>query len=150
MDWALSESKNLIAIFFIILGLMTLLKILTAIGVTALMDKILRPILGLMGIGPRASAITVIGLTLGLSYGGGMIIVESKSGAIGKKDVFYSLTLMGLCHSLIEDTLLLMMVGRGLLWHFLGKAFVLHDSCGSHCPHCENVAGKFSDRFLWG
>jgi hypothetical protein len=76
-------------------------------------------VLDLIGIGPKASAITVIGLTMGLSYGGGLIINEARNGSLSKEDVFYSLTFMGLCHSLIEDTLLIILIGghlSGVLW----------------------------------
>ena len=54
------------------------MRILYAIKVIDLMNKILRPVLKLIGIGPKASAITVIGLTMGLSYGGGLIINEAR------------------------------------------------------------------------
>lgn len=117
--WAISQGKNLISIFFIILGLLLMMRILHAIKAIELMNKVLRPVLNLIGIGPKASAITVIGLTMGLSYGGGLIINEAKNGSVEKEDIFYSLTLMGLCHSIIEDTLLIMLIGghlSGILW----------------------------------
>jgi len=117
--WALDQGKNLVSIFFIILCLMSIMRVLKALRIIDLLDRILRPVLNLIGIGPKASAITVIGLTMGVSYGGGLIINEAKSGNVGKEDVFYSLTLMGLCHSLIEDTLLIMLIGghvSGILW----------------------------------
>ncbi|WP_051294805.1 hypothetical protein [Maridesulfovibrio bastinii] len=119
LQWAIGEARNLISIYFVILGLLIVMRILSALKILTAMDFLLRPVLKLMGIGPKASALTVVGLTMGLSYGGGMIIHEVKSGKISHKDVFYSLTLMSLCHSLIEDTLLLMMIGghiSGLFW----------------------------------
>ena len=118
-DWAIGQGWNLLSIFVIILALLAVMRLLQAIRVIELMNRLLRPVLDLIGIGPKASAITVIGLTMGLSYGGGLIINEAKSGTVGKEDIFYSLTLMGLCHSLIEDTLLLMLIGghvSGILW----------------------------------
>ncbi len=116
--WALAQGKNLISIFGVILGLLTIMRLLHAIRAIDLMNRLLQPILKCIGIGPKASAITVIGLTMGLAYGGGLIINEARSGNVGKEDIFYSLTLMGLCHSLIEDTLLLMLIGGhlGILW----------------------------------
>jgi len=125
--WALSQGHNLLSIFGVILALMIMMRVLKAIKVIDLMNTILRPILKAIGIGPKASAITVIGLTMGLSYGGGLIISEAKTGRIDKKDVFYSLTLMGLCHSLIEDTFLLLLIGcnfNGIFWGRLVFALV--------------------------
>ena len=117
--WTLSQAKNLASIVLIIFCLLVMMRVLHAIKAIDLMNRVLRPILSLIGIGPKASAITVIGLTMGLSYGGGLIINEARNGNVGKEDIFYSLTLMGLCHSLIEDSLLIMLIGghiSGVLW----------------------------------
>lgn len=117
--WALNEARNLGAIFGIILGLMLAMRILTALRVTALLDALLRPALRLLGIGPAASTVTVIGLAMGLTYGSGLIIHEARSGRVGRRDVFHSVTFMGLSHALIEDTMLMVLMGAhlsGILW----------------------------------
>lgn len=119
VSWALGQVRNLASIFCVIFALISIMRVLGAIGAIDLMNRILKPVLDLIGIGPKASAITVIGLTMGLSYGGGLIISEARNGSLGKEDVFYSLTFMGLCHSLIEDTLLIILIGghlSGVLW----------------------------------
>jgi len=76
-----------------------------------------------MGMSKDAAPIAIIGTTLGLAYGGGVIIKESKSKALCKKDVFYSLSLMGLSHSLIEDTLLMLAIGASIFGVLLGRIF---------------------------
>lgn len=150
LQWALGEAKNLLSIFGIVLGLMVMMRILHAIKAVDIMNAILRPILKLIGIGPKASTITIIGFTLGLSYGGGLIIAESQSGRIDKKDVFYSLTLMGLCHSMIEDTLLMMLIGghlSGILWgRFLFGLMVM----AILVQVTRRLSKKFCDKYLWG
>jgi len=149
-SWAVGEIQNLFYIFLIILGLFLLMRILRKLKIIDFMNRLLRPILKIMGIGPKASAITVIGLTLGISYGGGLIIHEARSGQIDKKDVFYSLTLMGLSHGLVEDTLLMVMVGghlSGVLWARLGfslLAVALVVKVSARLPQA------FCNRFLWG
>jgi hypothetical protein len=50
-------------------------------------------------------------MTLGIAYGGGLIIQESVSGRVDRRDVLFSLVLMGLCHSLFEDTLAVAVTG---------------------------------------
>jgi len=119
--WAFGQAKNLLSIFCIIFALISIMRVLRAIGAIDLMNRILRPVLNLIGIGPKASAITVIGLTMGLSYGGGLIINEARNGVLSKEDVFYSLTFMGLCHSLIEDTLLIALIGGHMSGAFWGR-----------------------------
>ena len=119
LEWALSQLKNLASIVVIIFALLVFMRILQALRIIEFLNRVLRPVLRLIGIGPKASAITVIGLTMGLSYGGGLIINESKNGNVGREDIFYSLTPMGLCHSLIEDSLLITLIGghiSGVMW----------------------------------
>lgn len=147
--WAFGEIKNLFSIFCIITALLTLMRVLAKLRILAAADFLLRPLLKLMGIGPKASALTVVGLTMGLSYGGGLIIHETKSGQIDKKDVFYSLTLMGLCHSLIEDTFLLLMIGghvSGLFWGRLIFSIVI---VALLVQITKILPQKFCDTYLW-
>ncbi|MHC1725424.1 MAG: nucleoside recognition domain-containing protein [Syntrophobacteraceae bacterium] len=117
--WAFSQVRGLAMIFLIISGLLLVLRIFDRLGINALMTRMLNPVLGLLGIGPAASPITIIGMTLGLGYGGGLIIQEVATGRIGRQDVLFSLTLMGLSHSLVEDTLAVAIMGAhfsGILW----------------------------------
>ncbi len=109
--WFIAQLKNLGAIFLIILVLMSVLRFLDYIRATELFIRLLSPLLRAMGIGREAATITIVGLTMGLAFGGALIIKESRSGRIQKKDVFFSLSLMGIAHSLVEDTLLMMLLG---------------------------------------
>ncbi|MBF0481017.1 MAG: hypothetical protein HQK81_08895 [Desulfovibrionaceae bacterium] len=109
--WALGQAKNLGFIFCVITALMALMRTLTALGLSRFMEAALTPFLRLMGIGAKAATITIIGLTLGIGYGGGLIIHEVDQGAIPRRDVFASVTLMSLCHALIEDTILMTLIG---------------------------------------
>ncbi len=109
--WVLAQLKNLGAIYLIILVLMFLIRFLDQIRATELFIRLLAPLLRVLGIGREAATITIVGLTMGLAYGGALIIREARSERIKKQDIFFSLTLMGIAHSLIEDTLLMMLLG---------------------------------------
>ena len=111
MSWILGELKNYGIILLFIFSLLFFTKFLKVIGVIDIITKILSPLLRFMGIGEGVTTIAIIGLTLGVVYGGALIINESKSKKIDKRDVFYCLALMGLCHSIIEDTILMMALG---------------------------------------
>lgn len=150
LHWALGELRNLGSIYLIILTLLTVMRLLQKIGIIDLLNRLLRPVLSLLGIGHRASAITVVGLTLGLSYGGGLIIRESSSGRVGRKDVFYSLTLMGLCHSLIEDTLLIAMMGGHFSGIFWGRLLFSMLCVAVLVRLTRHLPEAFCDRYLWG
>ena len=126
-NWVWAQVKALGMIQLVIIVLLTFLKILRLIGVEKVIQWLLRPMLKLMGIGKEASTITLVGITLGLSFGGGLLIKEANAGHVSKQDVFTSLIFLGFCHSLIEDTLLVLLLGAhlwGILWFRLVFAFV--------------------------
>ena len=119
--WIQAELRTMLIIFLIILTLMAVLSIMKTIGITSIMTRLLEPLLKLLGMSRDAAPVTIIGMTLGLSYGGGLIIQEAQSGRLSKRDLFASVTLMGLCHSIIEDTLLVMILGAHLSGIFWGR-----------------------------
>ncbi len=140
--WALGQVKNLLSIFLIVTALIALLKILRRTGFTALLDRGLRPVLVSMGIGPSASTITIFGMILGLSYGGGLIISGARSGSIPPRDVFFSLCLMGLAHSLVEDSLLMLSLGASAWGVFAARTVF----AWAVLAVLVRVAGRIPDR----
>ena len=124
----LDQLLMLVVVFFVIAALMALLRVLRAIGVERLMHWLLAPLLRLIGVGREAGNITIIGATLGLTFGAGLLIREARSGALSRRDVFLAMSFLGLCHSVIEDTLLILLMGADLsaiLWARLLFAVVV-------------------------
>ena len=119
LAWGLGQVWNLAMILVIITLLNVVMRVFTAIGLTGLCVRLLAPVLRLLGIGSEAGTLTIVGMVMGLSYGGGMIMHEAHSGKVPPKDIFSSLSLMGLSHSVFEDTMLMVVIGghvSGLLW----------------------------------
>ncbi|MCD1584821.1 nucleoside recognition domain-containing protein [Vreelandella titanicae] len=118
-SWAIAQLETLALIFVIILALIVLLKLLKKLGLERWIHLGLLPLLKLLGIGRSAANVTVIGFTLGLSYGAGLLIRDVQNGVLSKRDSTLALCFLGLCHSVIEDTLLILMLGAdiaGILW----------------------------------
>ncbi len=111
IDWALGELQKYAGVVIIIFALIFSLEILKRIGFINLLTRLLTPIVNVLGINANVVPVTIIGMTLGLAYGGAIIINESRNGQISKKDIFYSLFLMGILHSIIEDTFLMLSIG---------------------------------------
>jgi len=109
--WALNELKNYLIIYLFVFSLMLLLEILKRIGVIELITKALSPLLGFLGIGNGVITITIVGLTLGVVYGGALIINETKTKSINRRDIFYAMVMMGIFHSIIEDSILMISLG---------------------------------------
>jgi hypothetical protein len=121
LEWCVEQIKTLALIFLIIIALITLLRVLKWLHIETLMHWLLSPLLKLLGLSKEASNITIIGITLGLSFGGGLLIKEAESGALTSKDIFIAMSLLALCHSLIEDTLLIMLLGAHISGIFWGR-----------------------------
>ncbi|MHC1791911.1 nucleoside recognition domain-containing protein [Solidesulfovibrio sp.] len=119
--WAGGELKNLVMIYGVIAALVGTMRLLDALGVTRLFEKALLPFLRLMGIGGGAATITVIGLVMGLAYGGGLILHDVQKGKVAPRDVFSAMSLMSLSHAIIEDTLLMYLIGASLWGTFVGR-----------------------------
>jgi hypothetical protein len=112
--WALGELKNYAIVFCYITGLIIIIDILKRVGLIEIINRLFYPVLKFLGIGKEVIPITVIGMTLGLAYGGGLIINEVKQTKLEKRNVLYALMLMSLLHSVIEDSLIMITIGAKL------------------------------------
>ncbi|MGF1754975.1 hypothetical protein L4C33_15445 [Vibrio makurazakiensis] len=121
LGWVLDQIKNFAVIFVVISALLFLLKVLKLLGIEKVMAVLLRPFLRILGISKEATNLTIIGITLGLSFGGGLLISEAKRGHIAARDVFTAIMLLNLLHSLIEDTLLILLIGADFYTIFWGR-----------------------------
>jgi hypothetical protein len=109
--WVLGQLESLAMMFLIITGLIALLKILDMLKITAFLSRLLKPVLTMLGMSENAAPLTILGMIMGIVVGGGLIIQEARSGKISNRDVFTSMALMSLSHSLIEDTMVVSVTG---------------------------------------
>ena len=110
-EWATLQIQNFFIIFLIIFFIISTINILKALGVWSLIIHIMKIPLSYLGMSEKVANIILIGLTLGISFGGGFLIEESKKNNISKKDILLSLSFLSLCHSIIEDTILILLLG---------------------------------------
>ena len=120
-NWILGQIGYYFMIFVIILSLMILMKILKKTKILDKLNNFLKPGMNFLGMNKNAAILPMIGMTLGLAYGGGLIVKEAKSKLISKKDTFLSLSFMGLSHSLIEDTILTLTIGASIIGILFGR-----------------------------
>ena len=126
--WLLDQAKMLVLIFFVLAGLMVMLKAMRWLGIERLVHLAMLPLLRLTGISRQAANVTVIGVTLGITFGAGLLLREVRSGTLSRRDVWLAIGFLGLAHSLIEDTLLILLIGAdlaGILWARLVFAIVV-------------------------
>lgn len=126
--WLNAQLEMLFWTVVVIFGLVAVLRVANLTGIERAIEYLLRPILKMIGIKREALPMSLIGMTLGLAYGGGLLIREAERGTISGRDIFASFALLGLCHSLIEDTLLIALTGaelHGILWARLAFALII-------------------------
>lgn len=124
LGWVWGECINLMQIFVIVCLVMMFNKIINALRISDAVGFVLSPVLRLLGISKQATNIVIVGLVLGILYGSGIIIQAAREGRISHSDTFSTMSLMSLAHALIEDTILLSLIG-GSLWGLLGVRLVL-------------------------
>ena len=116
--WALNEARNLASIFGIIYFVMLLQRMLKYFKISDFLGYLLSPFLRLLGMSPAAATTVVVGFCMGVLYGSGIIIKDARSGLLQPREIFAAVTLMSLAHALIEDTILVMLLGS-TLWGVL-------------------------------
>ncbi len=118
-QWLLQQCKNIGLIIVVIFCILLFMRILKVLGVLDLLERLLAPVLPHFGMGRDAAPITVVGMILGIGYGGALIIREVAAGKMARGEIYNSMALMALCHGLVEDTLLMFALGGklgGILW----------------------------------
>lgn len=118
LEWAVNEAKNLAQIYVMICIVLIMAKMLDYLKISYYIGRAIAPILQLLGITPAATNVVIVGFSMGLIYGSGIIIKNSREGSISRRDIFASMSLLGIAHALIEDTIILMVLG-GSLWGLL-------------------------------
>ncbi|TNC81564.1 MAG: hypothetical protein C9356_08205 [Oleiphilus sp.] len=119
--WGLEQLQLLSTILLILAALMAGLRILQWLGLERLLGVLLKPLMSLMQVKENAANITIVGLMLGLSFGAGLLIDEARSGRVSKRDIKVVACFLGLCHSIVEDTLLIMLLGAHVVPLLFGR-----------------------------
>ncbi|WP_425449676.1 nucleoside recognition domain-containing protein [Dethiothermospora halolimnae] len=102
-----------------VIPLMIFMEILKDLNILDKISEFLKPISKFLGISKESTFPLIVGLTLGLAYGAGVIIKSAKEGNLSKKDLYLVLLFLVACHSVIEDTLLFVAIGANG-WLLLG------------------------------
>lgn len=118
-EWLFEQLQNYFFILAIVFVILLIMRILEISGLIHYLQKSLAPIIKLLGISVEMIPMTLVGMLLGIVYGGALIIKEKEANhTIHKKEFVFAMILLGLCHAIIEDTLLVMGIGASL-WGIL-------------------------------
>jgi hypothetical protein len=112
---------SLAKIAAIVISLMILVEMFREFG---LMDRLMSMLhwpMRVLGLDRKTAFVTAVGLVLGLAYGSGLIIEESRRNSLTKKEVLATNVFLGTNHALIEDSLVFAAVGANLVWIVIGR-----------------------------
>lgn len=116
LTWAWSQFKLALLVYAIIYALMILQQLLEAYHLLEPMSRFLSPLMLFFGLPRNAAYMWLVGNVLGISYGSAVMVELEERGLCSKReanDVNYHLIMS---HSLIEDTLILVLTGVSLFW----------------------------------
>ena len=120
-DWAISTAKTLLLMMVLVFFLTLLQRILNEFGLIEKISNFLKPIMIFFGLPPRTAFLWLVANTLGLAYGGAIMIDEAETGTTTKEENDLLNHHIGVSHSNLEDLLLFTALGCNFLWMLLSR-----------------------------
>ena len=131
MDWLLiireifSSSLHIaLLLAAIIIPLMVGLALLRDARLLDRTAGLLKPLMKRLNLSNRAAFPLLAGFFLGIVIGSGVIIAFAREGSLTKRDLMLVLVFLGICHSIIEDTVVFVALGANW-WVLISARFLL-------------------------
>lgn len=121
LPWIQSTLVSLTLTFAIITTLIVMLDAMEKTGFTRLLTRLILPLLKISGLDAKVGPVTTVGVLLGITYGGALIIEEAHKQNLPPRTRFLALSWLSLSHSLIEDTLLILAIGTDIWIILVGR-----------------------------
>ncbi|MBN1613284.1 MAG: iron transporter [Deltaproteobacteria bacterium] len=119
--WGLTTLRLSLSVFLIIMTILTLLEILKETGFIHPLVRILSPFLKLMGLDDRVGFLWMTAVIFGLTYGGAVIVEETRENSLTAEDLETLHLSIGINHSMVEDPLLFMVLGLSAFWLYVPR-----------------------------
>lgn len=120
-EWLMSMVRLMPMMFALIITLNMLQQIMREYGWISYLTTPLRPLMSLLGLSAQSSFLWIVMNTLGLAYGGAVLISEYDNNDISHIEAKRLNTHVALSHSLLEDTILFLAIGIGAFWLFVPR-----------------------------
>jgi len=119
--WTGEMIRLCLKIFFIIMVLMVILRILKDFHLTERIVAVLRPLLKLLGLSQRVGMIWLTACLFGLSYGAAIIVEEAREGNFTPDELARLHLSIGINHSMVDDPILFMAFGINPFWLWIPR-----------------------------
>lgn len=114
LKWITDMSITTVKIIILVNLLLILQKILNEFGLIQWILKPFTPLLRMMGLPANTGFLWMVAYTLGLSYGGAIMISESEEGKLSREDADLLNHHIAISHSQLEDPLLFVAIGYNM------------------------------------
>lgn len=115
-NWAEDSAWLALKIVLIVNGLQLLHTILQEFKLIDKLAEIIAPFIRIMGLPVKTVFLWIVGNSIGLAYGGAIMIEAAAEGTLSKTEVDLLNCHLGISHALLEDTLLFMAIGVPVFW----------------------------------
>ena len=116
LSWLKSITITSIKIVVLVNLLLILQRLLQEFGILKWLVRPFHPLLKIMGLPRNTGFLWLVAYTLGLSYGGAVMIGQSVEGKLSRTDADLLNHHIAISHSQFEDTLLFAAVGFSIPW----------------------------------
>lgn len=120
-EWIVDTGRLVLKMILLIMGLSILQVLLSEFGIIKWLSNFLRPLMRFFGLPAKTSFLWIVANTLGLAYGGAIMMEEAESGKISKDDANLLNHHIGISHSNLEDALLMGSIGALMLWMLFSR-----------------------------
>jgi len=120
-NWVASVARLTVRAFLIIVSLLVVMEILKNSGFMRYIVALFAPLLAIMGLDRKLAFLWITAVFFGLAYGGSIIMAASRAGHLSREDLETLHLSIGINHSLIEDTLLLVALGLSAFWLYVPR-----------------------------
>lgn len=103
--------RQVLQIALIVIPLMVVIQFLEELNILKRVSKYLEKVVSVIGISGAGALPLLVGMTLGLAYGAGMIIKYGRDGKLTHREMVLIITFLSFNHSLFEDVLLFVAIG---------------------------------------
>jgi hypothetical protein len=114
--WGISTAKLALKIVVIVLSVMVVQRVLEEFKVMALLSRAFAPFMRAFGLPREASFLWIVINIVGYSYGAGIVESQISDGRMKPQEADLFNHHAGVCHSLLEDTVLFLAIGVPLFW----------------------------------
>jgi hypothetical protein len=128
--WCFTTLSLFARILVIIMAIMVVLEIMRNYNLIGYIVRTLSPVLKILGLEKKVGMLWITAVVFGLSYGGAVIVGETKNGAFSRAELENLQLSIGINHAIIEDPAIFMSLGLNPFWlwvpRFMAAVVAVH------------------------